>query len=557
VRLNGTEVSTQNTGTQSLSGLKLMGFSGNNTSNMFDGLVPEQFVIAGAPSSDELTSIENYAGEKYKLKYWVDAQSGLTFDPINLHPYIWYDAETNTYLTFDGDNDVIKWDDRSGNNYFAEGAFSTAKYDATNKVVHGGTSANYLLTSLSDRVNNHDTVLTIVTYAQRRSSFTSTDVNIVGMSSYTRNDTFTTLQMTNGGSGTAYKSEFRQQRLTNLVEVQGNDMPLDDEFVFSVARTTTDTNRDLKVDGVTKNNTTNVDYSEQYNRLGIGGVQLNQDSYNSEYAFRYVFVFTDDVSDADLAQLRTWCERNGDAKNLFLDYQPMVYLEPHDATTITQVSNRVSQIDDKSGLDNHFVQASGGSQPETNVDTLNGLNVFDFQNDSLDSGTVDADDFQIGDDWTIFYVYDVLQATTNNEFMSVLSYVDNDGNDWQLDAGNTTAYLPRFNSDITTNITPSYAVRHDPVILTLRFDKNGDAQAEIFHNGVSLGTGAAPAAFTFGGTMRVGTNRNGLLGLAHNGGIFLFYPYAMSNAEMNAVGGRLNEIYGDGGSNNISWTDIT
>ena len=55
-----------------------------------------------------------------------------------------------------------------------------------------------------------------------------------------------------------------------------------------------------------------------------------------------------------------------------------IWLDADDASTITEVANKVSLWSDKSGSNNDFPQATGAKQPSTNTRTQNGKNVIDF-----------------------------------------------------------------------------------------------------------------------------------------------------------------------------------
>lgn len=55
-----------------------------------------------------------------------------------------------------------------------------------------------------------------------------------------------------------------------------------------------------------------------------------------------------------------------------------LWLDPSDLSSISHSAGSVSQINDKSGSGNNFVQANSGRQPITGTVTLNGLNVLDF-----------------------------------------------------------------------------------------------------------------------------------------------------------------------------------
>lgn len=58
-----------------------------------------------------------------------------------------------------------------------------------------------------------------------------------------------------------------------------------------------------------------------------------------------------------------------------LSYNPLIWLDMTDTDTISSAANLVSQIDDKSGNDNHVIQATGSLQVETGH-TINSLNAI-------------------------------------------------------------------------------------------------------------------------------------------------------------------------------------
>lgn len=57
---------------------------------------------------------------------------------------------------------------------------------------------------------------------------------------------------------------------------------------------------------------------------------------------------------------------------------PTAWWDASDTATISHVAGAVTQIDDKSGNGNHFVQDTGSAQPKTGTRTINSLNVLDF-----------------------------------------------------------------------------------------------------------------------------------------------------------------------------------
>lgn len=68
-----------------------------------------------------------------------------------------------------------------------------------------------------------------------------------------------------------------------------------------------------------------------------------------------------------------------------LDLSPTLWLDASDETTITESGGAVSQWDDKSGNGNDLTQGTASLQPTTGTNTINGLNVIHYDNDSMRS----------------------------------------------------------------------------------------------------------------------------------------------------------------------------
>jgi hypothetical protein len=66
-----------------------------------------------------------------------------------------------------------------------------------------------------------------------------------------------------------------------------------------------------------------------------------------------------------------------------LDLSPALWLDASDESTITESGGAVSQWDDLSGNGYHLTQATASLQPTTGTDTINGLNVLHYDNDSM------------------------------------------------------------------------------------------------------------------------------------------------------------------------------
>jgi hypothetical protein len=66
-----------------------------------------------------------------------------------------------------------------------------------------------------------------------------------------------------------------------------------------------------------------------------------------------------------------------------------VWYDAADSATITELTDSVSQWDDKSGNVRNITQGLGASQPTTNTDTIGGLNAIAFNNDYLYRSNLD------------------------------------------------------------------------------------------------------------------------------------------------------------------------
>ena len=91
------------------------------------------------------------------------------------------------------------------------------------------------------------------------------------------------------------------------------------------------------------------------------------------------------------------------------DFNPQLWLDASDASTITESSGSVSQWNNKGSLGN-FTQGTGASQPTTGVTTLNGLNVLDFASDFLTAAN--SAEWKILHDGTIHEIFIVAKMGT-------------------------------------------------------------------------------------------------------------------------------------------------
>lgn len=136
-----------------------------------------------------------------------------------------------------------------------------------------------------------------------------------------------------------------------------------------------------------------------------------------------------------------------------------LWLDAADTSTIAESLDAVSQWDDKSGNSRNVVQATGGFQPLTNTNTINGKNVikFDGSDDNLKYGTTDLN----YDSHTIFVV--AKSTATGNDIYGSGGVVAGDvllmdfgskfrGHFWTDSAPNTIDSVLATNSSPTTYI---------------------------------------------------------------------------------------------------------
>jgi hypothetical protein len=104
------------------------------------------------------------------------------------------------------------------------------------------------------------------------------------------------------------------------------------------------------------------------------------------------------------ALLKEWLDAIGSAPRLWTpsDTVSDVWLDFSDTSTITESLNLVSEVSDKSGNANNFIQSIAASQPLTNTSTINGLNTIDF--DGIDDYLPSPISFN--DEYTAYFLVD-------------------------------------------------------------------------------------------------------------------------------------------------------
>lgn len=101
-----------------------------------------------------------------------------------------------------------------------------------------------------------------------------------------------------------------------------------------------------------------------------------------------------------------------------LDLSPVLWLDASDTSTITESGGSVSQWDDKSGNGNNVTQGTAARQPTTGTRTMNGLNVLDFNSDSIATA---ADALTSMSQFIVFVVASTDNAAVNQYLIDTTS----------------------------------------------------------------------------------------------------------------------------------------
>lgn len=226
----------------------------------------------------------------------------------------------------------------------------------------------------------------------------------------------------------------------------------------------------------------------------------------------------------------------------------ILWLDASDTSTITESSGAVSQIDDKSGEDNHFTQATGGQQPTTGTTTINSLNALQF----------DGGDYMKHESMgypTSGVIFMVAKVNTVDNSTDSLWCID-DASDYQAQA--TGGQQPTYRFTINNNNMPNIFYTTGDLsgadhIFMYRHDYS-DGAMDQWVDGVP-GNKNGATDYTTPYTTPIDTilmaNRSETNYPDADFGEWLIYDTALSVADMNTVGEYLADKWG------ITWTTIT
>lgn len=150
---------------------------------------------------------------------------------------------------------------------------------------------------------------------------------------------------------------------------------------------------------------TNLDGYDLGIRIFGATTSANIDNVRVTYSpFRRKFVMVGNkllrVSTDAMAVLPLWTPEH---------VQKLAWYDAADLNTITEVAGAVSQWDDKSGNERNLTQGSGSLQPITDLKTIGGLNVIDFNAQPY------MDTPAFFDPESGFHIFSVMQAQTFNQ----------------------------------------------------------------------------------------------------------------------------------------------
>ena len=158
----------------------------------------------------------------------------------------------------------------------------------------------------------------------------------------------------------------------------------------------------------------------------------------------------------------------------------LVWLDAGDVRSITESGNAVSQINDRSGNNNHFTQATGANQPTTNLYTHNYINTLRF--DGI-AHFLEKTSLTIAPNSTFYMVVKVMETDGIGD--SILSA---DGtNDFQFSTQSSVQYLPRVAANVFSGFSVSEPYDYNFLLFGFKFNYDTNT-ATMYLNGEEVGS---------------------------------------------------------------------
>jgi hypothetical protein len=231
--------------------------------------------------------------------------------------------------------------------------------------------------------------------------------------------------------------------------------------------------------------------------------------------------------------------------NAVVAIQLIFWLDGADTSTITHVSNLVSQWNDKSGSGVNATQPVGADQPSTNIATINSKNVVTFTKASLRHMELPVSTLPFGAE-TVFIVHKPTSTTTNEYLLSV--------------TGNGGAQTRRYNMNQGVDYgnaqlnNPSLTSGSGLIQMSGVTGGSGSQTQYIAINGGTVTTGSVSRSgvntsdWTLGGFRAAGI----VNGQCYDGDIaeVIVCGRDLSNSIKNQIGNHLETKWG------ITWSDV-
>ena len=202
--------------------------------------------------------------------------------------------------------------------------------------------------------------------------------------------------------------------------------------------------------------------------------------------------------------------------NYQVDYSPsqvinLLWTNPQDQKTITETLNEVSQINDKSGNNQHLVQSIGAKKMSTGLQKINGLN-------SLSSLTPDrfmenlTFPIPASGNISVSFVTKIDGLALSNAVSSSVMSM-NATNDWQMDSANAAQFNGELDALSLGGRDPlTGGPFTGPDVWGIIFDFDNNIK-KTFINGVERSSGVYTTKLDLSQQLRIFTNRTFVVGV--------------------------------------------
>jgi hypothetical protein len=222
-------------------------------------------------------------------------------------------------------------------------------------------------------------------------------------------------------------------------------------------------------------------------------------------------------------------------------YNPIICFDTSDtsASNITESSNLVSLLKDRSGNGNDGVQGTGSKQPSTNTNTINSLNaIYCGVGDYLSMASVST-----AVNLTLICVFKPLG---NNHATASFFCADAADNDFQIDSLTSGQFHGRVNStNLGATSAPDLGSNeiNNVILVVYRFSDN-DSDVTVRLNGAEVDSDTYDGAMNSTMTMRIAINRGLSRSLKLDLGEFLVFNEDLSATQIATIETYLTDKWG-------------